>query len=73
MFPFPSNGKVLSDIETESAATEREIVSIPFQRESPFGLVKPYVKPLNYRFQFQFPSNGKAFSDLREFSDKRLQ
>ena len=38
-FQFPSNGKVLSDTRLHSIrANECAQVSIPFQRESPFGL-----------------------------------
>ena len=36
-FPFPSNGKVLSDIRQHLQNHSRHLVSIPFQRESPFG------------------------------------
>ena len=84
MFPFPSNGKALSDEETE-VETEREEsfnslqtgksfrtkiksrvgggsrVSIPFKRESPFGLcIRIAESGLR---GFPFPSNGKALSD----------
>ena len=37
-------------------------VSIPFKRESPFGLNTGEQRE-NVTFVFQFPSNGKAFSD----------
>ena len=37
-FPFPSNGKVLSDGYDVIAGEAHSLkVSIPFQRESPFG------------------------------------
>ena len=39
LFQFPSNGKVLSDSSLLfSSDVLAEIVSIPFKRESPFGL-----------------------------------
>ena len=39
VFQFPSNGKVLSDpMLEERERFQRTIVSIPFKRESPFGL-----------------------------------
>ena len=38
MFQFPSNGKVLSDIQLRNLLKgEDKCVSIPFKRESPFG------------------------------------
>ena len=38
-FPFPSNGKVLSDVVIRAAMDRKTVnVSIPFKRESPFGL-----------------------------------
>ena len=40
-------------------------VSIPFKRESPFGLSGiGFVFSKDDNFMFQFPSNGKALSDI---------
>ena len=63
-FQFPSNGKVLSDEIRPDFSADYRCVSIPFQRESPFG------RSLRRKIRlcvlvFQFPSNGKVLSDER--------
>ena len=55
-FQFPSNGKVLSDAYSEGYITEENVVSIPFHRESPFGL-------LDQKFLL-FPTKDDCFNSL---------
>ena len=63
MFPFPSNGKVLSDLDWYSITNSvlGAHVSIPFKRESPFGLLSGTQYYAGSKFPF--PSNGKVLSD----------
>ena len=42
MFPFPSNGKALADLNYSSVSKALSRVSIPFKRESPRGLEGEY-------------------------------
>ena len=61
-FPFPSNGKVLSDRRKRWNGNDCSYrVSIPFQRESPFGLYTERFMRAKC-IVFQFPSNGKVYS-----------
>ena len=64
-FPFPSNGKALSDYWSVkmNKVAQRKFVSIPFKRESPFGPITIMGRTCISGVGFQFPSNGKALSD----------
>ena len=61
-FQFPSNGKVLSDFATANGQFYRvSDVSIPFQRESPFGLRNFSVELGIDGYCFNSLPTGKSF------------